>query len=825
MLKKHLLFVVVILLTMTSFLQSQNKSGKQLAPYQVSIQDFTINNDNTTKTAGVSGKNSLEYFIVDFEATTFPPAGWTSEYTGTTLYWSRSTAASGYGAGTASALFNFYNATGGTTQSLVSPTFDAAVAGDSVKFDHAYASYSGENDQLQIEYSTDGGTNWPVLILLDGGASGPLATASTTTSSFTPTAAQWATKSYALPVGTNMLKFKAISAYGNNLYVDNIKIGTAPSNDVGIASVDMPASTLPGSIIPKASVGNYGSATQTFNVTMVISPGGYTSTKTVTNLAPSAVSQISFDSWGAVVGVYSVQVYTQLAGDVNTANDTGNAVINVANVSWTTGANLTVTTYLGTGSSYYDGTNAYVFSMGGNSTNKTEANKYDVALNQWTAIAPIPAPRSVTSSAATMGYVFLIGGSDGASTPAYYNTVYKYDIASNSWTTAANLPASIGWCKAYPYQDSLIYVVGGYDGTNYVSSVYLYNVNTNTWRTATPLPAGLIGGAFAISGNKLVYVGGADVSTLSAATYVGTISSTDNAQITWTTGADFPLGPRYRWDAAKWHEGIIVAGGSSSTAWTGSTDCYVYNVNTNTWIPQLSKPTAILGASVGSIQYSNNAWKFVVATGYTGSAITTATEILVDETYIPVELTSFVASTSEGKVVLNWTTATETNNHGFQVERNTGNGFEALGFINGAGTTTEVRSYSFSDNSPVVGRSIYRLKQVDFDGSYEYSNEIVVNLDNTKPTSFSMEQNYPNPFNPTTNIKFSLAVESKVTLKVFNILGQEVATLINNTMAAGFHSVKFDAKGFQSGIYLAKIEANGIDGKNFSSVKKMVLTK
>lgn len=191
---------------------------------------------------------------------------------------------------------------------------------------------------------------------------------------------------------------------------------------------------------------------------------------------------------------------------------------------------------------------------------------------------------------------------------------------------------------------------------------------------------------------------------------------------------------------------------------------------------------------------------------------------------VPVELTSFVAYVIGDQVELNWTTATELNNKGFEVQRSMSDDqFLTVGFVNGHGTTAQTQSYSFMDKNTVPGRYSYRLKQVDFDGTFEYSN--IVEADVTTPLTFSMGQNFPNPFNPTTNIKFNLAVDSKVSLKVFNILGQEVVTLVKGNLSAGSHSVEFNAKGFQSGVYFAKIEANGIDGQSFSSVKKMILNK
>jgi hypothetical protein len=190
---------------------------------------------------------------------------------------------------------------------------------------------------------------------------------------------------------------------------------------------------------------------------------------------------------------------------------------------------------------------------------------------------------------------------------------------------------------------------------------------------------------------------------------------------------------------------------------------------------------------------------------------------------IPVELTSFTVIANFEEVELSWITSTETNNLGFEVQRSTGGDFEKIAFIEGHGTTTESQAYTYIDRSINSGSYSYRLKQVDFDGSFEYSNVIEVEVPVLK--EFALDQNYPNPFNPSTNIEFRLAVDSKVSLKVFDVLGQEVVSLVNANLVAGGHSVSFDASSLNSGVYLYRIEATGIDGTNFVDVKKMILTK
>lgn len=194
-------------------------------------------------------------------------------------------------------------------------------------------------------------------------------------------------------------------------------------------------------------------------------------------------------------------------------------------------------------------------------------------------------------------------------------------------------------------------------------------------------------------------------------------------------------------------------------------------------------------------------------------------EITYQYVVVPVELTSFTAKAKGAEVELRWTTSTETNNQGFDVEKMNEHGvFESIGFVPGFGTTTEIKSYSFVDSKVSTGTQSYRLKQIDYDGTSSYSDVIETELIN--PTSFALEQNYPNPFNPSTTIKFSIPVETEVHLNVYNALGQEVAEIINSRLKEGYHEVNFEATNLTSGIYFYRLEAD-----KFVDVKKMIIIK
>ncbi|MBZ0199268.1 MAG: T9SS type A sorting domain-containing protein, partial [Ignavibacteriaceae bacterium] len=194
--------------------------------------------------------------------------------------------------------------------------------------------------------------------------------------------------------------------------------------------------------------------------------------------------------------------------------------------------------------------------------------------------------------------------------------------------------------------------------------------------------------------------------------------------------------------------------------------------------------------------------------------------ILDHNGHVPVELSSFSANVVDGLVRLDWATTTETNNYGFEVQRSVdGKSFATVAFVNGAGTSTEKHTYSYVDSDVEIGNYFYRLKQVDLNGTFAYTDVTEVNF--TTPTEFVLEQNYPNPFNPSTTIKFGLAANSAVDLRVYNIVGEEVAVLVSGQMMeSGTYQVTFNANNLPSGTYIYRLSAG-----NKVLTNKMTLLK
>jgi hypothetical protein len=188
---------------------------------------------------------------------------------------------------------------------------------------------------------------------------------------------------------------------------------------------------------------------------------------------------------------------------------------------------------------------------------------------------------------------------------------------------------------------------------------------------------------------------------------------------------------------------------------------------------------------------------------------------------LPVELTSFIGTSQGNSVTLDWTTASELNNHGFEIERRIDNNWATVGFVEGKGTTSDLQSYRFTDQLDLINAQTinYRLRQIDFDGTYTYSTEIEVEF-SPVPNDLVLEQNYPNPFNPSTKINYQLPSTGFVTLKIYDAIGNEVTTLLNQIQTEGSHSIDFNASNLTTGIYFYVLRVNNVIKTN-----KMLLIK
>ncbi|HMS34587.1 MAG TPA: T9SS type A sorting domain-containing protein [Ignavibacteria bacterium] len=187
---------------------------------------------------------------------------------------------------------------------------------------------------------------------------------------------------------------------------------------------------------------------------------------------------------------------------------------------------------------------------------------------------------------------------------------------------------------------------------------------------------------------------------------------------------------------------------------------------------------------------------------------------------LPVELSDFSADVIQNNVILKWETSVELNNSGFSIERSAVNGhWNQIGFVTGSGYSSTLISYLFEDKNLISGKYNYRLKQIDYNGSYQYYT-LNENVHIGIPERFSLNQNYPNPFNPVTKISFDIPAEGNVMLRIFDNTGRLIRTLVNEIRGAGYYTTEFNGADLSSGTYYCRLESG-----NFSDVKKLVLLK
>jgi len=379
----------------------------------------------------------------------------------------------------------------------------------------------------------------------------------------------------------------------------------------------------------------------------------------------------------------------------------------------------------------------------------------------------------------------------------------------NSWNRVpqSNYPPSDSACGEY----GLIRSYGASGDTIWFSTYYEYCSTKNNrifrstdrgynWTTFNMPYQGYTGGWISFSSSTY----GVAISNP-----YGLVSRTADAGTTWTIIDTIGISPWAVRNVPGYPNFFLAVGEDASTNGTS----YYSNDSGYFW-DILSPPLQSILLDVSLTQ--DSAW----AVGNSGTILT-----LDIEPILPVELTSFTAISQAGNVTLNWITATEINNLGFEIERKIiQSEFEGqwvrIGFKEGYGTTTEPKEYSFVDDiSGIAANSLsYRLIQIDFDGTYEYSDEVLV--DNPAPLNYALQQNYPNPFNPATTISYSLPLKSQVELVIYNTLGESVIRLVNEEKEAGKYSVKFDATNLPSGIYFYRLQAG-----SFVETKKMVLMK
>ncbi|MBK7629550.1 MAG: T9SS type A sorting domain-containing protein [Ignavibacteriales bacterium] len=373
--------------------------------------------------------------------------------------------------------------------------------------------------------------------------------------------------------------------------------------------------------------------------------------------------------------------------------------------------------------------------------------------------------------------------------------IWKTTDSGNSWVTISNLGNTTGQ-NSIAMIDSISALVAGSSIINKTTD------GGTTWTPITPgIPLGPMSRIRMRSQSVGYMIGGSGTSQ------TGYVFKTTDAGDTWTN-MNFPFNTTmlYNIDFRSDSEYVVV--GYSGGVFHTTNDGQSWN-QINLGLLNVVQ-SQVIGVNFISAD--------TVIVGGNGSSVV---KIALDP-IVPVELSSFIANVNSDNISLIWTTATELNNRGFEVERkvSTSNDWTNLGFIEGRGTSSEPKTYVYQDFNVNSGISYnYRIRQTDYDGS-----ATVYNLAETvtfgTPVNFDLAQNYPNPFNPSTTISFSIPLKSDVSVKIYDVLGNEVTTLVNETKEAGRYSVDFNASKYSSGVYFYTIKAG-----NFTETKKMTLIK
>jgi len=468
--------------------------------------------------------------------------------------------------------------------------------------------------------------------------------------------------------------------------------------------------------------------------------------------------------------------------------------------------------------------NNNIYAVGGATdigSNLDALEAFDPLTNTWTTKTPMPTPKGCAVACAVDGIIYVFGG--GWYT--VYSTVEAYDPSNDTWTTKSPMPTArsgLSVCEV----DGIIYAISGFTdlsnstGTNAVEA---YDPKTDTWTTKAPIPTPRAYFATSVVNGIIYAITGFD---RMSAPSLSNVEAYDPVSDVWTIKNDMP-DPRAGMTAYTFDGNIYCFGGVAY----GGGPCYStiskYYPASDTWEEFSDMLYAAFSISSSSIN-----GKLYLIGGLNDARTPLDIVYEIDPQIVlpvPVELVSFTGNNVNGKVLLEWKTATELNNNGFEVQRKAAESdFATIGFVKGQGTTTNQKEYSYTDKDLADGKYFYRLKQIDFDGTFEYSSEIEIEV--RIIDKFTLEQNYPNPLNPTTTIGYVLKDKSNAKLTLLNAIGEEIAVLVNKEQDKGYHKVEFNAAnltsgvssrgGYASGVYFYQLRAG-----SFVETRKMILMR
>ncbi len=458
------------------------------------------------------------------------------------------------------------------------------------------------------------------------------------------------------------------------------------------------------------------------------------------------------------------------------------------------------------------------FTFSGNGAFSTARNGIAAYDKNGNLLGWNPNPGAYILSLVVKNNTLYVGGNFSSISSTARNKLAAYslsDMSLTSWNPNVSSGTAIQTIAVSVTGDT-IYAGGIFNQVNgSVTRNYLASFN-NTDGTVTDWDPNMhnVVSALAVSENTLV-VGGSFLTALGGATtrnYLASFNTSTGSITSWDPSMNQVV------DAVAIKGSVVYASGNFTTVNGGTTRNYAAAFDTSsstatTWNPNANGRSKAIAVTSTEVYIGGS---FSTVSGIGRQSVAGMDD--PNNAVLPVELSFFSASSNKNNVELQWKTATEVNNFGFEIERTalgnlllannqkqTVNSWSKVGFVKGNGTTNAPKEYSFSDKNLSTGKYSYRLKQIDRDGKFTYSQTVEVEIGSI-PKEFALMQNYPNPFNPSTMISYQIPVNSHITLKVYDAIGREVATLLNEVKEVGYYSATFDASKLSSGIYFVRLQ-------------------
>jgi hypothetical protein len=519
---------------------------------------------------------------------------------------------------------------------LISPAFDCSgLTAVKLSFEHYFE--AGFGGSAEVFVSGDNGTNWTSL------------QAWSATSTANAEAAEYNISAIAAGHSQVKIKWRWIGDYSWYWAVDDILVFAPETHDLTVTNITPKGFLLSGSTVaPVVTVENVGATAEASYSVTLKDGAAYNQTVNVsTSIAPDSTYDVTFPNWTPADGDNTLTAFVTVALDGNTANDTLDQDVTVTPQAWVAATGtIPAPVYLGASAGYFNGTNHFLYSIGGNDNVSgigTNLSIYNIETSTWSAGAVMP-DTSLVNCAVTVGdYIYVLQGSDANS--VYTNVFYKYDIAGNSWSTLANLPIALGWTNIAAINGN-IYCVGGHNGSSAVNTTYRYNISTNTWTTSSAISSitGVFGGSLVATDNKLVYIQGIVNDVISGNVYIGTVDGSNPDLITWTSGAVCPTGGVYKIKADLWSPcEVIYTGGNDGVAggyWGAVPKTYIYNIINNSWTALQDKTTPAIGYAAATFLIDDEI-RYYVATGFDASGAGQLSNVEYFSSPLPTEILTF----------------------------------------------------------------------------------------------------------------------------------------------------------------------------------------